>query len=108
MAYHVSNVEGMNLENSDSKDTNYNMLMTSVYMARTYNTSIDSPEDTCHLVNPHDLFLPSCPNDDIEVRAHFEYIKHPKLIDKLYTKSDREADFCNCGMYAKVILYTRR
>jgi hypothetical protein len=45
---------------------------------------------------------------DIEVRAHFEYTKHPELKSKFYAISDSGADSCVLGSIAKVVHYTGR
>ena len=71
-------------------------MMSSAFMARTYSV--------CHHPVSNDPADES--NQDIVVKAHFEYTLLPEFQSKVYAISDGGADSCILGKMAKVISYT--
>src|SRR5687768_9514306 len=94
----VSKLAEMSMEDADD-DADDDMITSSIYMARSYSV-------TNHHANDSKSSQDDEPNQDIVVKAHFEYSLLPEFQSKVYAISDGGAILCILGKMAKVISYT--
>jgi hypothetical protein len=103
----VTHMEDLTMDDKE-EDTDDDMLMTYAMMTRVTACTMDPPGNTDYLVKEKENTHEVSKDNDLEVRAHFEYSKVPELEDKIYAISDGGADSCILGKFAKVISYTGR
>src|SRR6187200_2710622 len=74
--------------------------------------TVDDDEDTdddamnCNAYMTRSWIPLDLPEDDIDIRAHFEYIDTSMFNDNIYAISDGGAESCILGKNAKVLSYT--